>query len=183
MTPDDFRQAWEKDDFKLVTFSPEAVATLRIPEGDRSFLTQPGLPESAAPYLDFAGKLHSAIPSVADLWKAGEVFRRYRTIGANGFGDPICLDEESDGAVVYLNHDDETRRRFMNSNVQCLAFSLLAFRDVVRETQERGGADAWLQRQIPSDVVDRFILRMDDIDAPAIKSDAFWFHSILGEGT
>ena len=62
----------------------------------------PGLPESAAPYLDFGGKHHAGIPSAADLWKAGEAFRRYRIIGANGFGDPICLDVETGGAVCIL---------------------------------------------------------------------------------
>jgi SUKH-4 immunity protein len=183
MTADDFKRAWEQDHFKLVTFAPEAVVSLRVPEAHRAFLIQPGLPESAAPYLDFGGKHHFGIPSVADLWKAGEAFRRYRTIGANGFGDPICLDEEADGAVVYLNHDDGMRRCFMNSNVQCLASSLLAFREVVRETQQRGGTGAWLAGKIPSDVVDRFILRMDEIDPPAIKADTFWFRSVLGEGT
>jgi hypothetical protein len=182
MTPDDFKNAWERDHFRLVTFPAEAVATLHVPEDQRAFLVRPGLPESAAPYLDFGGRHYVGIPSAAERWKAGEAFQRYRIIGANAFGDPICIDEGTAGAVVYLNHDDEMKPCFMNSNVQCLAFSLLAFRDVVQEAQHRGGKDAWLSRKIPSDIVDGFILRMDGIDPPAIKSDTFWFHSILGEG-
>jgi hypothetical protein len=182
MTAEEFKRAWERDDFELISFSAEAVAGLRIPEEQRAFLLQPGLPKQAAPYLDFGGKYNFEIPSVAEQWRAGEAFRRYRIIGANGFGDPVCLDEAADGAVVYLNHDDEMKRRFMNSNVQCLAFSLLAFRDVVRETLKSGGPDAWLDNNIPSEVVDQFILRMDEIDAAAIKADTFWFRSVLGEG-
>lgn len=182
MTPDDFKRAWIGDGDKLVTFAREVVATLRVPEARRAFLIQPGLPESAAPYLDFGGKHYLGIPSVADLWKAGEAFRRYRIIGANGFGDPICLDEQSGGTIVYLNHDSEMKSLFMNSTVECMAFSLLAFREVVRETQRRGGPDAYLNGQVPSELVDQFILRMDDIDPPAIKSGSFWFHSIMSEG-
>ena len=182
MTPDEFKGAWERDNDKLVTFPPEVVATLRIPEAHRAFLIEPGLPESAAPYLDFGGKQYIQIPSAAELWKAGEAFQRYRIIGANGFGDPICLDEESAGAVVYLNHDDEMNRRFMNSTVDRLAFSLLAFRDVVQETQRRGGSDAYLNGQIPGDLVDQFIVQMEEIDPPAIESEQFWFRSITGEG-
>lgn len=182
MTPEDFKRAWESGGNTLVTFPPEVVNTLRISEGDRASLIQPGLPDSAAPYLDFGGKHHIGIPSAADFWKAGDAFHRYRIIGANGFGGPICLDEESAGAVVYLNHDNEMRRCFMNSNVVCLAYSLLAFRDVVRESREPGGSDAFLDGRIPNDVVDKFITRMDEIDPPAIKSDCFWFRSIMGEG-
>ena len=114
MSPDDFKQAWERDVDKLVTFLPEVVATLRVTQDQRAFLIATGLPESAAPYFDFGGKHYIGIPSAAELWKAGPAFQRYRVIGANGCGDPICLDEESDGAVVYLNHDDEMKRCFVN---------------------------------------------------------------------
>jgi hypothetical protein len=182
MTPDDFKQAWECGGEKLVTFPSEVVATLRIPEDQRTFLIQPGLPESAAPYLTFGGKHYIGMPSAAELWKASNAFKRYRVIGANGFGDPICVDEESEGVIVYLNHDDEMKRCFMNSNVGRLASTLLAFREVVQETQKRGGPDAYLDGQVPSDVVDRFIVQMDEIDPSAIKANTFWFHSVTGEG-
>jgi len=182
VSPADFKQAWERDDDKLVPFPTDVVAPLRIPEAHRAFLVEAGLPESAAPYLHFGGRHYVRMPSAAEGWKAGEAFNRYRVVGANGFGDPICIDVESGGAVVYLNHDDEMKCRFMNSNVECLAGSLLAFRDVIQQTQQHGGTDAFLDGQIPTEVVDRFIERMDQIDPPAIKSDTFWFHSILGEG-
>ncbi len=182
MTRDDFKRAWEQDGDKLVAFPAEVVATLHIPESHRAFLIHPGLPVSAAPYLDFGGKHYIEIPSAAELWNVGEAFQRYRIIGANGFGDSICLDVESAGAVVYLNHDDEMKRGFMNSSVECLALSLLAFREVVRETQQRGGPDAYLNGQVPGELADRFILRMEEVDPPAIGSDSFWFHSIMGEG-
>src|SRR5262245_24352642 len=168
MTPDDFKRAWECEGDKLVTFPSNVVATLRIPEDQRAFLIQPGLPESAAPYLNFGGKHYIGIPSAAELWKAGDAFKRYRVIGANGFGDPICVDEVSGGAIVYLNHDDEMKSGFMNSDVGRLAATLLAFREVVQETQNRGGPDAYLNGQVPSDVVDRFIVQMDEIDPSAI---------------
>ncbi|HZR20712.1 MAG TPA: SUKH-4 family immunity protein [Verrucomicrobiae bacterium] len=144
MSPADFKQAWESDDDKLVAFASEVVVPLRISEVHRAFLVEAGLPESAAPYLNFGGRHYAGMPSAADLWKAGDTFKRYRVIGANGFGDPICIDEESGGAVVYLNHDDEMKCCFMNSNVECLAGSLLAFRDVIQQTQQHGGKDAYL---------------------------------------
>jgi hypothetical protein len=86
------------------------------------------------------------------------------------------------GAVVYLNHDDGFNRRFVNSSVEQLAASLLAFREVVAATVKQGGADAFLNGQIPNAVADRFMIRMDEIDPPAIKPGTFWFRSILNEG-
>ena len=74
MTLDDYKRAWELDDLKLVTFLPEVVAKLHIPEKQRQFLVQPGLPESAAPFLDFGGKHYIGIPSVAERWKQARRF-------------------------------------------------------------------------------------------------------------
>jgi molybdopterin-biosynthesis enzyme MoeA-like protein len=65
MSPDEFKQAWELEGDKLVTFPLDTVTTLRICDRDRAFLIYPGLPESAAPFLDFGGKNHADLPSVA----------------------------------------------------------------------------------------------------------------------
>jgi hypothetical protein len=182
MTPEEFKKAWEQDGDNLCIFPSEAVEGLDISESQRIFLTNIGLPESAAPFLDFGGKHYLPIPSVADVWKGGTTFECYRAIGCNGFGDPVCIDENSGGAVVYLNHDDNMKRQFINSSVECLAFSLLAFRTVVRDAQARGGPDAHLNGQIPNDVADQFIRRMDEVDPDAIKPETFWFRSVMNEG-
>jgi hypothetical protein len=182
MTPEDFKNAWEREADKLITFPPEAVNSLKIPEKQRAFLINPGLPESAAPFLDFGGKHCLEIPRWADLWPSWPNFEHYRVIGFNGYGDPICVDEKSDGQIVYLNHESGMKREFINSSVNRLALSLLAFRNVIHDVQERSGPDAYLNGQIPNDIADQFIIRMDEIDPEAIKPETFWFRSIMMEG-
>ena len=72
--------------------------------------------------------------------------------------------------------------RFMKSSIPQLAYSLLAFRKVVADTNAIGGKSAYLEGKIPSEVVDRFITEVETIDPPAISSEHFWFRSIVGEG-
>lgn len=181
MTPDEFKVRWEGEETsQLVRYPRNVVLELAIPEEARSFLTDIGLPEGAAPFLDFGGPSHLSIPSVTEVWKAGE--RRYRILGSNGYGDPVCVDTESAGRVFYLLHDGDMAPRFMNSSIPQLAYSLLAFRQVVADTNAIGGKDAYLDGRIPPGVVERFITEMETIDPPAISSEHFWFHSIVGEG-
>jgi hypothetical protein len=181
MTPDEFKAQWEREKTsQLLRYPRSVVHQLAIPEEAKSFLTDIGLPEGAAPFLDFGGSSHISIPTVTEVWKAGEP--RYRVIGSNGYGDPVCVDTESAGRVLYLLHDDEMAPRFMNSSIPQLAYSLLAFRQVVADTNAIGGKDAYLEGRIPPEVVDRFIVEMETIDPPAIASESFWFHSIVGEG-
>jgi len=181
MTPGEFKAEWEREETsQLVLYPRSAVIGLGIPDEAKSFLMEVGLPEGAAPFLDFGGTAHIHIPAVTEVWKAGE--QRYRIIGSNGYGDPVCIDTESAGRVFYLLHDDEMSPRFMNSSIPQLAYSLLAFRRVVTDTNAVGGKGAYLDGHIPPEVVDRFITEMEAIDPPAISSEHFWFHSIVGEG-
>lgn len=181
MSPLEFRNAWTSTGDSLVKFDSPEVATLRVSEETRTFLATIGLPEEAAPFLDFGSRSIRSLPTIAQVWKAP--LPAYRIIGSNGHGDPICIAEENGGRVAYLNHDDDMRVEFMNSSVSQLAYSLLAFRSVVRETNALGGRDAFLEGRIPPEVVDRFITQMDRIDAEAIKAERFWFRSIVGGGT
>lgn len=181
MTPEKFKAEWERGETsQLVRYPPNVVSELSLPEEAKSFLTDIGLPEGAAPFLDFGGKSHLSIPPVTEIWKAGE--NRFRIIGSNGYGDPVCIDTESAGRVFYLLHEDEMVPRFINSSIPQLAYSLLAFRQVVADTNAMGGRDAYLEGRIPAEIVDRFITEMETIDPPAISADHFWFHAIVGEG-
>jgi hypothetical protein len=182
MTPDEFQRLWIRPHFELVTFPPDKVVSLRIPDASKSFLISPGIPRSAAPFIDFGSRRDLELPKVSEAWLQSKEFERYRIIGSNGFGDPICVDEEAHGRVVYLNHDNEFEVGFMNSSVPQLAYSALAFREVAEKTRAKYGKDAFLKGQIPIEAVDEFITKMDAIDLPAIADGSFWFRSILGEG-
>jgi hypothetical protein len=52
--------------------------------------------------------------------------------------------------ILLVRPHDERKRGFINSTVELLAYSLLAFRDVVRDSAT-GGFDAYLDGQIPSE--------------------------------
>ena len=181
MTPNEFKVAWESDEpSTLVRFPEEAVRGLPLSSEGKCFLSDIGLPAEASPFLGFGSSGELRIPPVADVWKCGHP--RYRIIGSNGYGDPVCVDTQGEGRVVYLLHDDDMAVRFMNSSVPQLAYSLLAFRTVVAQTQAINGEDAFLEGKIPPEVVDQFITAMESIDPEAIKADHFWFKSIVGEG-
>jgi hypothetical protein len=182
MTPDEFKKLWLAEKDELVTFDASRVTSLRIPEDSKSFLNSPGIPREASPFLSFGSKDDQLLQTVSKVWGQPETFERYRIIGSDGIGDPICIDEEANGRIVYLNHDNEFLVGFMNSSIQQFAYSALLFRDVVKKTRATAGSDAFLNGQIPPAIVDEFISQLDQIDPSGIKDGTFWFNSILGEG-
>ena len=88
MTPLEFKSAWQQDDSSpLLTFAFDVVRPLSIPDQAKRFLVEIGLPDSAAPFLSFGGRIEQRLHPVTEIWKAGD--SRYRMIGGNGSGDPI----------------------------------------------------------------------------------------------
>jgi hypothetical protein len=77
-------------------------------------------------------------------WSLAEVkhLRRYRVIGFDGAGNPICI-ERGTGAVVLVDHEDWYRpRQFINSSVRQLAECLLAYMGENDATRIRAAVQA-----------------------------------------
>jgi len=110
ITPNVFRDLWRDDDDSLVLFFPELLTDIQISDNSKIFLTSAGLPESAAPFLDFAAPVDGTLKTASRLWRLSSKYDRYWVIGSNGSGDPICIDESENGQIVYLNHDHDFRR-------------------------------------------------------------------------
>lgn len=176
LTPQEFRKRWLGDDDSesLVMFPTDAFVDVAIPDESKTFLITGGLPESAAPFLDFRVPDHGAIQTVAELSKLAPKFNCYRVIGSNGSGDPLCIDESFGGQIVYLNHDFAFNSVLINSSVPQLAESLLAFRHLIRETQRRNGEDAYLDGDVPRDLQQWLLNEIIRIDPVAAHADCFW---------
>lgn len=173
MSPAEFVHAWlaaaSEFDEGLVTATPEALAGIDIPAAAKTFLTEAGLPDSAAPFLGFGQLAVIPLPTLAEAWGLthDEVARRVYCIGSNGSGDPICIGPS--GRVWVFNHDDNFAPTFVNASVAQLAVCLLAYRQLVADTTRMMGSflDASLNRTIPVELLTRFKEQLQQIDPDA----------------
>jgi hypothetical protein len=175
LSPKDFIARWGKDDVPLLRFPKKAVERLALAEEDKAFLLQAGLPEDAAPFLTFDAPESPELPTVADDWNLPKEFQRYRVIGSDGSGNPIALDEGQDGEVVYLDHENQFARVFVNKSIRQLAESLLAYRKLVEDTQAEFGEDAYLEGKTSPAARKQLRQELARIDATAMKPGCFWY--------
>jgi hypothetical protein len=167
ITPQEFKQRWGTGARDRLTVFPEAsLSDVRVPSEVRAFLSEAGLPDQAAPFLDFGPPKSGALERVSVVWHQPTAFDRYRIVGGNGSGDPVCLDEEAEGQVVYLNHDNRFERVLMASTVFALAECLVELRDVVVGA---GGVGEASREQY-----DRLLARIRAIDPAAGGPGGFW---------
>jgi len=169
MTPKQFKDRWESvTDDRLVVFPESSISDVRVPSEILNFLVKTGLPAGAAPFLDFGPPKSGTLERVSVVWHQPSTFDRYRIIGGNGSGDPVCLDEETDGEVVYLNHDNRFQRVIMASSVFALAECLVEFRDLIT----RAGGDT---ERVTRQEYDALLVRLRAIDS---GSGGYWEQEI-----
>ena len=138
-------------------------AALGVPPDIRANMLSFGgllLPSEAAPFLSFdkAEDVKRIFEVYGSSWewsdKDKERLSPYIMIGSDGSGNPICQ-RNTDKAVVLIDHDDGFNSvSFVNSGVQQLQESLLAY---------FGERDA-----------ERFLSEMQKIDPKAIEPESFW---------
>lgn len=175
----DFRTRWlDSGGGPLLVFPEPLLDGIRLPASAKEFLLVVGLPKAAAPFLDFRLPKAGGLPTAAEQWGLPAAFNRYRVIGGNGSGDPICVDEDDDASLVDLDHDDHFRVIFMNRSIPLLAESLLAYRQLVKNTQERVGQDAWLDGNVPPDLCDWLETEIHRIDKEALRKGSFWSYEL-----
>ena len=174
LTPKQFKDRWQAevvstdplpDDVRLVTVPADKLASLRLPQLVREYLTEVGLPKACAPCLSF-DELGKGLPRLWDVfsptqWRPNEKIglEHYLMIGFDGSGNPFCIDER-DGKVVLLEHellfDTKNRNKltmFVNSGIPQLAESLLLY--------QHSSPDAHRKALL-------------EIDPPATQKGTFW---------
>jgi len=166
MTPAQFRQRYvdampdnlppelRNELAEFIELDAELVAGLGLAEADRALLADAGLPRTAPPNLYFGG---DRVDLLAPLDGAvGKVI-----IGQNMFGDKVCLDVDSGGAIVEVNNDNRSQSTVMNASVLSLAHCLCAF----AEFRISGDAEA-------------FRVELAEVDPEAAAADAWWMREI-----
>ena len=168
ITPQQFKQRWEKvSDDRLVPFPGSSLSDVRVASDARAFLVEVGLPAKAAPGLDFGPPKSGTLERASAVWHQPCAFGRYRIIGGNGSGDPVCLDEEAEGEVVYLNHDNRFMRVLMASSVFSLAECLVELRDLI----VNAGGDT---ERVTPDEYAQLLARFRALDPAISGKGGFW---------
>ncbi|WP_459749120.1 SUKH-4 family immunity protein [Pseudomonas sp. 3A(2025)] len=114
---------------EFVVYERDLLASLAVQDAD--FLVEQGLPCDAAPFLSFAAYTEAQRTHRLSVFGIGD---DYFPIGHNGSGDVLAI-ERSSREVVYLNHDFNNERVFINSTLLQFAECLCIFQEHLRDNR------------------------------------------------
>jgi hypothetical protein len=174
ITPEAFKSAWQRVDDNLIGCTREQVEGLGLREDTIHFLRVAGLPDDAAPFLSFSYLAEGRLRGVDDVFKVRENLSRYKAIGFDGNGSPICIDAGQEDQIVCLDHDQDFEAVFVNASVAQLAETLLAYRDFVKEVLAGNGGQADLDETFTDAQFSRLEDQIASIDGEAGQPGGFW---------
>ena len=177
----DFRARWAgPSPAKFVRYPPELLAPFPITAPDVEWLAGCGLPDWAAPNMHFFCEATDRLPLPADPYGVPLVGAgpHLGMIGTTGEGWPICLTSAVSSGVICIELESPYRQRLLNSTIQQLAATLLAYNEAVEAALEYGIAlgerDAWRRHRYPKEFDARLKGQIGLIDQPAISPEAYW---------
>ncbi|MDM5155418.1 SUKH-4 family immunity protein [Bacillus sp. DX1.1] len=177
ISPKEFCDRWnEKKDGPLNKLDGDMLQHTNLSIDTRRFLSEAGLPKSAAPFIEFDNPTE-LMQNVTRKFGMPIDFEFYWLIGSNGSGDPLCIDERTD-KVVYLHHDNNYEEIFINSSIHQFAESLLLFSKLIDEAIHLNGEFAFLENEIPESVRIWFENELKRIDSKALEKNTFWSEEI-----
>ena len=183
-TASTFVERWNRAQGREDKFFKLAPGTYDGPAEVVEWLTTVGMPSSAV-YFSFDDLPTDGLSRVTDLfgqpddWADADRQRldRYRLIGVDGGGNPLCLDLHT-GGLIQLDHESqfEPYSAYVNSSVSQLAEALLIHAEASAEYQARSEAAATPEE---ADTIETHLItvtreRLTVLDPTVMKFDGFW---------
>jgi hypothetical protein len=172
-----WHERWQEgDEFEepCLPFDEEALEGIELDSQTRSFLLRVGLPESAAPFMDFdAEREGEPLAELSDL-TGREEDAGLRVLGMYGEGEEdqfICLDERNGCRIVLRDPEKKGAPMLVNSGVPELLECLMAYRDLLGERTEAEEDEPHLPERLWARAAKIFKAK----DPKAFLQGAFWY--------
>lgn len=168
------KEYWINKGEDLNTYKLSQLNNPRLSKPTIDFLMNCGMPSSAAPFLSFDDCQLETIPTPNQVFGIEiDQLNDYLWIGSNGSGDPVCIDLYNNNEIVYLNHDNDFERVFMNSGLEALSRCLIIFKDFISSVNASNESN-YLDRNFSDKVVEQLRQDLSEIDPKCVEENAMW---------
>ena len=165
---------WTDNEEVLYSYKPSQLDNQRLLKTTIDFLINCGLPDSCAPGLSFYECNATTIPTPNQVFNIDiEELNDYLMIGSNGSGDPLCIDLNNNNEIVYLNHDNDFERVFINSSLETLSECLIIYRYFISSVNATNDSN-YLDRNFSDKVVEQLKQDLSEVDPKCIEENTMW---------
>ncbi len=178
MTPQDFKKIWTVNGDSTSQLTNILIRNLNLNKSTISFLETSGLPKEASPYLTFVKETNNSFESIGVLTDKYDFldteFEKYIVIGSDGNGNNIVINSIKNDQIECLDIENSFASIFMNSSINELAKSLIAYREFTETILNANGEDALLESNFSDKQFETLKKDLINADSRAIEENSFW---------
>ncbi len=156
------------------TFPTEKLHNINIPKDCVGFLEKIGLPEWAAPHLNFGYfEEEEWLPKLNDWsWKKVEppINITSYVIGTDENEDPICILEK--GIICLFEQIDDYKQIFINNCIYSLLKTLLVYQKMINDSINYAKNSEI--KNVSKELIEECYRIISIIDSNALKKGTFW---------
>lgn len=176
LTPNEFRKRWNPKVYPFVHYEEDKLKNLDIPVVCKQFLLNAGLPESAAPFLNFDSTKNGSLLSLKEKYNLDASYERNIYLGFTGEGNISSIKEPS-GVVVCI--DQETMEEiYVNQSILQLAECILEYSEFLKRIKDVNGRHAYLNRECKKEDLEVIIEKFIEIDEGCLNHNTLWNEEI-----
>lgn len=169
-----YKTYWEQNNEILQVVDLRHVEKIDIDQYTLTFLTSWGLPSSTAPFLSFRELTKGEILSVNIFFNLDwPELDSFLVIGTNGSGDPICIDKSVSEEIVYLNHDNDFERFYINKDIYKFANSLIRYHQFISLLIDNSNP-TYERKKFTDESFEEFKSDFLTIDDTSLDVNSFW---------
>jgi hypothetical protein len=173
MDPNLFKNLWNvEENGPLINFDHKAINILKIDENNKQFFIVAGLPETPAPYLEFISS-KGLLLNLPTKLSMPEQYEDYWYLGTTSSGSIICLIEGT-GNILAIDVQNNNKETVINSSMIQFAEFLYRFSEMIIKAIEINGEDAFIDNNIPEELLMDTIENLKVVDEAAMKDSTFW---------
>jgi hypothetical protein len=166
---------WANTEEMLYAYKPSQLDNPRLSKATIDFLVNCGLPDSCTPGLSFDNCNEPTVPTPNQLFNIDlDELNDYLIIGGNGSGDPICIDLNNENEIVYLNHDNDFERIYMNSSVHQLTECIIRYREFHASLDPRFENNTFIKRKFSDEEFSKVYDDFKQIDDKSSLDNNCW---------
>jgi hypothetical protein len=161
-------------------FSADSLSNFGFQESTLSVLSTVGLPFQAAPFLSFNQTLAEFQSLDTYFQLEDSTWKRFIIIGADGAGNPIVLDTNTQDEVLLLDHDNDFVALPVAQSLLILLGCLVVYSQFVDEVVTSRGSGAYLKANFIDAQFTSLREALRTVDSQTVKSKGFWHDELVG---
>lgn len=169
-----YKTYWRENHERLQVVDFLQIDELNINKNTLTFLTTWGLPSSAAPFLSFSELSEYEILPVNTFFNLDwPELDSFLVIGTNDSRDPICIDKNVEEEIVYINHDNDFERIYINQDIYKFAGSLIRYHQFISLLIDDSSLN-YERKKFTNESFEELKSDFLKIDSTSLDEDTFW---------